>query len=253
MTFLAALPRLASLAAKSAMDTIFPPRCFSCNGLTGGMGGLCAACWEGVTFISAPFCARCGVPFAHEMGSAEAECMPCLTHSPPYAKARAVFAYDDGSRRLITRYKYNDSTHGTPMYAAWLARAGAELLAEADVILPVPLHRWRLVARRYNQSALLVQGLAQVTGKPALMDGLARTRHTAQQVGLTREQRRQNVEDAFSVPSRHAAKLQGKTVLLVDDVLTTGATIESCACALLEAGVAQVHVLTLGRTVDDDV
>ncbi|MBM3617782.1 MAG: ComF family protein [Alphaproteobacteria bacterium] len=253
MPLLSALPRLASLAAKSAMDTVFPPRCYACNELTGGQHGLCAPCWEGVNFISAPFCARCGMPFAHGMGSEAAECMPCLTLSPPFAKARAVFAYDDGSRRLITRYKYDDRTHATPMYAAWLARAGAELLGEADYIIPVPLHRWRLVQRRYNQSALLVQGLAKLSEKPALLSGLRRTRHTQQQVGLTREQRIANVEDAFAIPPKHAAQLQGKTVLLVDDVLTTGATIESCTRALLDAGVATVHVLTLGRTTDDDV
>lgn len=253
MTFLAALPRLASLAAKSAMDTVFPPRCFSCEELTGAQGGLCTACWEGITFISAPLCARCGVPFPYGMGAESAECMPCLTSAPPYAKARAVFSYDDGSRRLITRYKYNDRTHATPMYAAWLARAGAELLAEVDVIIPVPLHRWRLLRRRYNQSALLAAGLARQTKKPVRMTALLRTRHTPQQVGLTREQRRQNVEDAFAVPSRELEKIMGKTVLLVDDVLTTGATLESCTRALLDAGVSTVYVLTLGRTVDDDV
>lgn len=235
------------------MDTVFPPRCYACDGMTGGQHGLCADCWEGVNFISAPFCARCGMPFPHGMGSDVAECMPCLTLSPPFAKARAVFAYDDGSRRLVTRYKYNDRTHATPMYATWLARAGAELLVDAEYLIPVPLHRWRLVTRRYNQSALLVQGLAKLSDKPALLDGLLRTRHTQKQVGLTREQRKVNVADAFAVHPRHRATLQGKTVLLVDDVLTTGATIESCTRALLDAGVANVLVLTLGRTADDDV
>lgn len=167
--------------------------------------------------------------------------------------ARAVFCYNEGSRALISGYKYHDRTHATPMFAAWLARAAAELLPETDLILPVPLHRWRLIGRRYNQSALLARGLAKAVGKPVLLGGLARIRHTPRQVGLTRAQRILNVDGAFAVPPHYAAALQGKTVLLVDDVLTTGATLNACTRTLLEAGVTQVYLLTLARTVGEEL
>lgn len=253
MAFLTALPGFASFAAKAAMDMLFPPRCFSCDALTGNAHGLCAACWEGIDFISAPYCLRCGTPFPHEMGGPAVECMPCLTTPPPYARARAVFCYDERSRRIVTGYKYHDRTQATPMLSQWLQRAGQDIGDGIDGIVAVPLHRWRLIRRRYNQSALLAEGLARLMHKPVLRGALGRTRHTRQQAGLTREERLTNVEGAFAVPLRHAGKVQGKRLLLVDDVLTTGATLNACTEALLAAGAAEVRVLTLARTVGDEI
>lgn len=220
--------------------------------MVGEHGSLCGECWSGVDFISAPMCRRCGMPFELDIGEA-GECMPCLQTPPPFTAARAVFRYEGDSRRLITGYKYYDRTLATPMFARWLARAGADQLAMADVIVPVPLHPWRLLQRRYNQSALLARALGRLCGKAVWVDGLKRTRYTPQQAGLTREQRLENVKDAFAAPPKRAAQLAGKSVVLVDDVLTTGATLNACTQALLNAGAREVYVLVLARTVLEDV
>lgn len=239
-------------AASKTLDTLFPPRCFTCGQMVGEHGSLCGECWGEVDFISAPMCHRCGIPFELDVG-AEGECMPCLQNPPPFATARAVFRYEGDSRRLITSYKYYDRTLATPMFARWLARAGADQLAEMDVIVPVPLHPWRLVQRRYNQSALLAQALGKLCGKAVLADGLKRSRYTTPQAGLTREQRQENVKDAFAVSPKRAAQLTGKSIMLVDDVLTTGATLNACTQVLLKTGARSVSILTLARTVLDDV
>lgn len=246
------LTNLASLAVKNTLNALFPPRCFVCSDLTAQGQGLCAPCWGEMTFVTHPLCVCCGSPFPYVMGGSS-ECMACLQSPPPYQMARAVFCYDDASRKLITEYKYRDRTQATPMFTAWLARAGAELLARSDVIVPVPLHRWRLLRRRYNQSALLAGSLARRNGKPMLASALVRMRNTPQQAGLTRKQRWQNMQDAFKVPPKHASSIQGKCVLLVDDVLTTGATLDACTGALLHAGAREVYVLTLARTVGNDL
>lgn len=238
--------------ATHTLDTLFPPRCFTCGELVGEHGNLCATCWNGVDFIAAPLCARCGVPFATDAGE-QGECLPCLTTPPAYATARAVFRYEGASRRLITGYKYHDRTLATPMFARWLARAGAEQLAVAEVVIPVPLHPLRLLRRRYNQSALLARELGKLADKQVLPAGLTRTRHTPQQTGLSREERQHNVQGAFTVPPRHHPQIRGRAVVLVDDVLTTGATLDACARALQEAGATAVHVLVLARTAAEDV
>lgn len=239
-------------AAAHTLNTLFPPRCFTCGQMVGEHGSLCGECWSGVDFISAPLCHRCGIPFELDVGE-EGECMPCLQNPPPFTTARAVFRYEGESRRLITGYKYYDRTLATPMFARWLARAGAVQLAAADVVVPVPLHPWRLVRRRYNQSALLARELGRLCGKATLVDALKRTRHTTPQAGLTREQRLENVKDAFAVSPKRAAQLTAKSVVLVDDVLTTGATLNACTQALLDAGAREVYVLVLARTVLEDV
>lgn len=234
------------------LDTLFPPRCFACNTLTAEQGNLCAECWAGVDFISAPMCRRCGMPFAHEVGDV-GECMTCLQDPPPYDAARAVFRYEGGSRRLVTGYKYYDRTLATPMFARWLARAASPQLDNTDVIVPVPLHRWRLLQRRYNQSALLARELGRISGKPVGATALSRTRHTVQQAGLTREERLENVKDAFAISPKSQQQIDGKSVMLVDDVLTTGATLHACTDALRAAGATAVYVVTLGRTTLDDI
>lgn len=238
--------------AANLLNLVFPPRCFSCNMLTAEQGSLCATCWNDVDFIAAPLCHRCGTPFEHDIG-AESECITCLNSQPPYVSARSVFRYEGGSRRLVTGYKYYDRTWATPMFGRWLARAGAEQLVAADCVVPVPLHRWRLLRRRYNQSALLAAELAKCSGRRFYPDALRRTRHTEQQAGLTREERERNVADAFAVPDKRQADIAGKAVLLVDDVLTTGATLHACTEALLAAGAKTVYILTLARTTLDDV
>jgi ComF family protein len=236
------------MPASALLNLLFPPQCLSCDALVPTHGTLCLTCWQKVSFITEPFCACCGLPFEFALGDG-ALCGECLREHPPFSRARAALRYDEHSKSLILKLKYHDQSYLSRIYGAWLAKAGAEMLAASDVIVPVPLHYWRFVSRRYNQSALLAQSLSKACGLPCLPDGLLRTRKTASQAGLTRAQRFDNVRGAFTANRKHAAKLAGKSVLLVDDVMTTGATLEQCCKALLKAGASTVNVLTLARTV----
>lgn len=231
-----------------AVDAVLPPVCLSCGTVVAEPGSLCPSCWERIGFLGEPHCPSCGHPFDLDPGAATL-CGPCLAEPPPWRRARAVFRYDESSKPLVLRFKHADRLEGAPAFARWMARAGAELVAEADVIVPVPLHPLRLLARRYNQAALLALALGKLAGKPVAPDLLSRKRRTPAQGHMTREERRANVRGAFAVRDRYKPLLTGKTVLLIDDVLTTGATVGECAKVLARAGAAQVDVLTLGRVV----
>ncbi|MBO6783951.1 MAG: ComF family protein [Alphaproteobacteria bacterium] len=235
-------------ASRAALDTVLPPQCLACDALVSEPGALCASCWEGAKFIAAPFCAACGVPFEFDQGP-DALCGACARERPGFGRARAVFVYNDVSRDLVTGLKHRDRLHGAPAFGRWLARAGRELLRDADVIAPVPLHRFRLWRRRFNQSALLARELARESGGEAMFlpDLLQRVRATPTQGGLNASERKRNVRGAFAVNPRHAVRLSGRRVLLVDDVYTTGATLEACTSALLRAGAAGVDALVLAR------
>lgn len=174
-------------------------------------------------------------------------CARCLADPPRYRKARSVLRYDDASKGLILGFKHADRIGRTPTFVRWLARAGSDLLAEADLIVPVPLHRWRLFTRRYNQSALLANGLAKLMGIPCRPDALIRARHTPKQGSMGRRQRRANLHGAIDLGRR--AGVAGRQILLVDDVLTSGATVDECVRVLKMAGAAAVDVLTLARVV----
>nr|WP_276570049.1 ComF family protein [Rhodovibrio salinarum] len=230
---------------------MLPPRCLACGGPVGAAGTLCPACWEAVTFLGPPMCRCCGFPFelAPEVDAGESLCAACHASPPPYAHARAVMAYDDGSRGLVLGFKHADRSEAAPAFAQWMARAGHELLTEAQVIVPVPLHRWRLFARRYNQSALLANQLGRLSGVPVVPDLLRRRRNTPSQGHLSPAGRSRNVAGAFAVHRRYAERVRGRSVLLVDDVLTTGATVAACTRVLKRAGARQVDVLTLARVV----
>ena len=230
------------------LDSLLPPRCLSCGELVERQGALCPDCWQEIDFIAPPWCDCCGLPFDYDPGEG-ALCAACSREPPPYRRARAVMAYGDASRRLIIGFKHADRTEGNAAYAAWLARAGGELVEQAELIVPVPLHWTRLVARRYNQSAMLANGLAQSVGRPAASGLLQRTRRTPSQAGLSGAGRQRNVAGAFAVPPRHRDRLRGRRVLLIDDVLTTGSTVKGCATALLRAGAGSVDVLVLARVV----
>ena len=193
-------------------------------------------------------CAACGFPFEFDPG-ADALCGACIRRPRPYGRGRAVLRYDEASRALIVAFKHGDRTDAAPAYGRWLARAGADLLADADILVPVPLHRTRLIARRYNQSALLVNAVASETGIAARPDALTRTRRTPSQGRMNRSERERNVRGAFLVRPNRAGAVRGLRVVLVDDVLTTGATAAACARALRRGGAASVDVLTLARVV----
>ena len=229
-------------------DALLPPRCIACGATVEAGGALCAACWSQVTFLGAPQCACCGYPF--EFAAPDASlCAACTAQPPAYDRARSVFRYQPESRALILRFKHADGTHAAPAYGSWLSRAGAELLADCDLILPVPLHRWRLFRRRYNQSALLAQAVGRMTGRAIAVDLLVRRRNTPSQGRMSALARRRNVRAAFAVRPGRAGAIAGRKILLIDDVLTTGATVEECARVLRRCGAVRVDVLTLARVV----
>ncbi|HVI51369.1 MAG TPA: ComF family protein [Candidatus Sulfotelmatobacter sp.] len=243
---MAALSKIIVYAGRRLLDVLIPPRCLKCGGIVDTPGALCPSCWEAVNFITAPLCACCGTPFDIDLGP-DTLCVACIEKHPRFHRARSVFRYDDASRALILRFKHADRTGGAKTFARWMARAGAELLAEADVILPVPLHPLRLLKRRYNQAALLGQELAKLSGKPCRIDALARIRNTKPQGTMGRRSRSRNLRGAFAVKKANA--VAGKNVLLIDDVLTSGATLSECGKVLSAAGAVRIDVLTLARVV----
>jgi ComF family protein len=231
-----------------ALDLFFPPQCLHCEALVPTHGTLCLTCWQQVQFIADPICLCCGHPFDYALGDG-ALCGNCLRDKPPYARARSMFRYDDTSRVLVLKLKYQDQLHLAGIYGTWLAKAGREIIIGSDFIVPVPLYYWRFVGRRYNQAALLAHALGKECGLPVIPDALLRMRATESQSGLTHSQRHTNVKGAFDANSNHAPAIKGKNILLVDDVMTTGATLSECTRCLLNNGVLSVNVLTLARTV----
>ena len=238
-------------AGRALVDLVLPARCLACGVAVSDPGTLCGACWPALTFIAAPFCAVCGEPFVYEVPG-ETVCAACLGRPPRFDRARAALRYDDASRDLVLKFKHGDRTDAAPVLARWLANAAGELLDGAPVLVPVPLHRARLFARRYNQSALLAVGLARIAGLEWLPDGLVRHRKTRPQGRLSAAERRRNVGGAFAVTAAGKAAVAGRRVLLIDDVLTSGATVEACARALRRAGADGVDVLTLTRVTSQD-
>jgi ComF family protein len=232
----------------SAVDLALPPLCPACREPVIGQA-LCADCWAKLSFIAPPYCERLGIPFAYDPGPGILS-MQAIAEPPAYGRARAAVRYDDVARTLVHAFKYGDRLDLAPTLGLWMARAGRELLADADAIVPVPLHWRRLWARRFNQSALLAEAIAKDGGRSVAYDALKRVKATAQQVGLTRAQRADNIQGAFRVTVAGKAAVAGRRLVLVDDVLTTGATAEGCARALLRAGAANVDVLTFARVVD---
>lgn len=246
---LAALPRLAMAPVRLALDFALPPLCPSCREPVGEVGGLCAACWSKLSPIERPFCERLGIPFVYDPGPGVLS-MQAIADPPAYAKARAAVRYDDVARALVHAFKYGDRLDLAPTMGRWMARAGQDVLAGADAIVPVPLHWRRLWARRFNQSAELARIISGLSGVPAEFEALRRVKPTAQQVGLSKSERADNVQGAFRVPEHGKALVARRTLVLVDDVLTSGATVDACARALLRARAREVRVLTFARVVD---
>lgn len=233
------------------LDAVYPPACLACHGATAESDHLCAACWRKVRFIERPYCERLGTPFAQDLGAPLLS--PAAVADPPvYGRARAVVRFDDGPARiLVHRLKYGDRGELAKPLGRWMARAGTDILADAGVLVPVPLHRLRLIGRCFNQALALSREITRACGvatDPFLLD---RIKATPPQVRLSRPQRAENMQGAFRVPPDAVPRLSGRNVVLVDDVLTSGATANAAARALLRGGARNVDVLVFARVVTE--
>lgn len=237
--------------AQQALDILLPPRCAATGEIVDRQGMVSPAFWRELTFIDHPFCARCGMPFAIDAPEGT-QCASCLATPFDFDRARSAVVYNDASRKIVLNFKYGDKLQAVHSFTPWLLRAGAPLLAACDAIVPVPLHRQRLWQRRFNQSAVIAAALSRESGKPALHGALLRRRATLPQKGLSRAERLSNVRGAFATQERDGKLLQDKRILLVDDVFTSGATLNECARVLRRAGARGVDVLTVARVTREE-
>lgn len=243
--------RFAAVSAATAalLDVLLPPQCLACHEPVSDHGTLCPSCWTRIDFIEPPLCDKTGLPFAYDPGEGVFS-GAALVRDTHYARLRAVARYGDVARALVHGLKYHDRLEGAPALARWMRRAGRVLIDDCDVILPVPLHGWRRWRRRYNQAALLVREIARNEPVRPLYGVLRRSRATRPQIGLNPRQRRRNVAGAFTLAPDAGECVATKRVLLVDDVLTTGATADACAAALKRGGARKIDVLVFARVVD---
>jgi ComF family protein len=237
-------------------DVVVPPVCLACHARLDRQDALCGECWRNISFIRPPLCDRLGVPLPFGSSVDGPLISAAAAADPPtWGRARAVAVYESRGvmARLIHSMKYADRHDARRMFAHWLADAGRDLLADADRIVPVPLTRWRLVRRQFNQSALLARELASLTGIAWTPRALAKVRDTPPQVTLSGSARRENLRGAFAVTRRGKAQIEGRRIVLLDDVITTGATAEAATKALLGAGATRVDVLALARVASPSV
>ncbi len=250
--------------ANKTLDAILPPRCPITGENVDHQGALSGTAWRSLNFIAAPYCQHCGIPFSFEQPEDKLIdikgekrnggelCIHCIEKTPPYNSARAALVYDDASRPLILGFKHGDKTHLAQNFSPWLQNAGKEFLPQADALISVPIHKSRLIARRYNQSTILAKGLEKITGIHSYPDILIRTRATPSQGHLSTEERRKNVSNAFTLNKKYKTRIKGKTLVLIDDVYTSGATVNECTKILKSGGAKAVHILTLARVVKDN-
>lgn len=233
-----------------AVDTVLPPRCPVSGDIVEKQGMLSPQSWSALEFIIDPLCALCGVPFTYAASPGE-RCLECKEHPPLYTTARAALKYNDASRSLVLGFKHADKLFAVRTITPLLQKAGMEFLEETDILVPVPLHYWRILKRRYNQAAVMARDLGNVTNIPVLPNALRRIRATPSQGHKKAGDRRENVRGAFAINPQHRTRIDGRRVVLVDDVLTTGATADECADTLLKAGAASVHVLAVARALKE--
>lgn len=232
---------------QAAVQLIYPSQCLSCDALVTSDFGLCPSCWRDTPFITGLVCDCCGAPLPGDNADEAVQCDDCLAIARPWSRGRAAMLYRDNARRMVMALKHGDRLDLAKPAAGWLARAAQPLLQPDTLITPVPVHWLRLIRRRYNQAALLSAALGRLVGLPHCPDLLIRSRNTRSQEGRDRSARFLNVEDAFRLNPRRDWQMQGRPVLLVDDVMTSGATLGACADALLAAGAARVDVVVMCR------
>lgn len=234
---------------RGTLDVMLPPLCLGCQSRLANHDALCPECWRQIDFIRSPLCDRLGLPMPYDTGapmiSAAAAANP-----PPFERARAVARFDGLMRELVHDLKFRDTHDARRLFGRWMCQAAPELVTSADVIVPVPLAPLRLLSRRFNQAQIIAAEVGRLSGKPLLPLALRRTRATAHQIGLTRRERERNVAGAFAVAPESIPQIAGKSILLIDDVITTGATVSAATKALKKAGAARVDVLALALVTD---
>jgi ComF family protein len=234
---------------RGVLDAILPPVCLQCRAPVGEPQSVCGTCWAGVRFLSAPWCALCGIPFPHALG-ASVRCGLCLSRPRPFERVRSAIAYDAGSRELVLGFKHADRQELCRLLGRWMQAVAGPELARADLVVPVPLHWRRLLMRKYNQAGLLAHEIARAHRVCVRSDILVRHKATESQGAMISARARlRNVASVFRVPAPVQGDVAGKRVVIVDDVLTTGATVTACTKALLRAGAASVSIVTLARVV----
>lgn len=229
---------------RAALDVVLPPLCLGCGTRIMAHDALCPACWRQIDFVRPPLCDRLGLPMPFDTGGRMVSAA-AVSDPPDFDRARAVAHFDGLMRQLVHAFKFHDTHNARRLFGRWLAEAGRELLSDADILVPVPLARWRLLTRRFNQAQILAAEAGRLAGKPVKPFALARIRSTAHQIGLTRAQRSRNVAGVFRVPASELATISGKAIVLIDDVITSGATASAAAKALKRAGARRVDVLAL--------
>ena len=229
-------------------NLILPPRCFGCGEITLEQDTLCSGCWKACSFLSPPWCNLCGWPFPYDAPD-QSLCPHCHRQPPLFIECRSALAYQDASRSFILKLKHGDATYLAPALSKLMARVGTGILSKTDLLIPVPLHWKRLFWRQYNQATLLSNHLSLLTAIPTYPNLLIRHRSTPKQGHLNRKDRYANVRGAFAIPKEKAYIIKGKSLTLIDDVFTTGATLTECARVLLKAGAKEVRVITLARVI----
>ncbi len=234
--------RIARLLGRAMLDFAMPPLCLACSKPVGSPGSLCVQCWQGLDFISPPYCQRLGTPFEADLGEGLIS-LKAIAEPPVFGRARAVARFDGTARELVHRLKYSDRLDLAGAMGSWMVRAGAEVLIEGSVLVPIPLYRTRLWRRRFNQSG----ELAKVIGRAKVLEvdhqALRKVKATPSQTGLNARQRKENLAGAFKVRDEAQGRIAGRRVVLVDDVMTTGATLNAAARVLLRAGASEVDAM----------
>ncbi len=244
------MPRKKNMLRKlvgKLLNTIFPKTCLICNKIING-GHFCVEDWNKLHFLQKPACDICFQPFEFNVKS-QTICGKCSQKRPKYFKALAVLNYDESSKTLITKFKYFDQINLAKYFAELMFKQAKEILPNIDFIVPIPLHKLRIINRKYNQSALLAKNIVTLSDKKALLDLLIRTKNNKPQALLSQKARKKNVAGIFAVKKKYFEEIKGKNILLIDDVITTGATVESCCKVLEQHGVSKIYVLTLAKTI----
>jgi len=230
-----------------SLDFIYPPLCIVCRDNTYYARNLCSDCWSKIEWITRPHCEICSLPFEYEV-EGEVICAACIQKKPYFDKSRSVFLYNDLSSGIISTFKYGDKTYPHKTYSNWMYQAGKDLWDDVDYISFVPLSFRRTLVRKYNQSSILAKDLSKTADKKIFYNLINRVRHVVPQASLNKNERLKNVKGVFSVNKKHVDKIENKTIIIIDDVITTGATLNECAKVLKKHGASKVYVLTLAKT-----